>query len=109
MQIPAQLNSNANRYKPNQIIGNTTEARRSELIQDLADSKRNYEIDFLLSRGAKICPIEVKASGYNAHASLDAFCSKFSNRIGERYLVYTKDFRKDGETILLPVYMVSFI
>lgn len=36
--------------------------------------KHNYEIDFLLSRGNKICPIEVKSSGYKRHASLDAFC-----------------------------------
>ena len=33
--------------------------------------KHNYEIDFLLSRGNKICPIEVKSSGYKRHASLD--------------------------------------
>lgn len=73
------------------------------------DDKRNYEVDFLLSRRNKICPIEVKSSGYNTHASLDAFCRKFSGRVGCRYLVYTKDLRKDGETTLLPVYMVPFI
>ena len=39
--------------------------------------KHNYEIDFLLSRGNKICPIEVKSSGYKRHASLDAFCESF--------------------------------
>ena len=60
------------------------------------DEKHYYEIDFLLSRGAKLCPIEVKSSGYNTHASLDAFCAKFSSRIGERYLVYTKDLAKDN-------------
>lgn len=73
------------------------------------DEKRNYEIDFLISRGAKICPIEVKASGYNAHASLDAFCRKYSSRVGDRYLVYTKDLGHDGETTLLPVYMTPLL
>ena len=34
---------------------------------------RNYEVDFLLSRKDKICPIEVKSSGYNSHKSLDKF------------------------------------
>lgn len=57
--------------------------------------KHNYEIDFLLSRGNKICPIEVKSSGYKRHASLDAFCQKFSNRVLQRYLIYTKDLQKD--------------
>lgn len=46
-----------------------------------ATSHKNYEIDFLLSRGKKIYPIEVKSSGYNSHKSLDEFCLKFSDRI----------------------------
>ena len=71
--------------------------------------KHNYEIDFLLSRGNKICPIEVKSSGYKTHSSLDAFCRKFSSRIGQRYLVYTKDLQKDGDTLLLPTVMALFL
>ncbi len=71
--------------------------------------KHNYEVDFLLYRGAKLCPLEVKSSGYKTHASLDAFCEKFSERVGERFLVYTKDLRKDGATTLLPVMMTMFI
>lgn len=69
----------------------------------------NYEIDFLLSEGTKVCPIEVKSSGYRAHASLDAFCEKFSSRVGRRYLIYTKDLRKDGSVLCLPVYMTMFL
>lgn len=71
--------------------------------------RHNYEIDFLLTRGAKLCPIEVKSSGYKSHASLDAFCKKFSDRIGSRYLIYTKDLRKDEATILIPVFMTMFL
>ena len=73
------------------------------------DATHNYEIDFLLSRGAKLHPIEVKSSGYNTHKSLDAFCEKFSHIVERRYLIYTKDFKKDKETVLLPVYMAPFI
>ena len=68
-----------------------------------------YEIDFLLSRGSKLCPVEVKSSGYNTHTLLDEFCKKYSNRVKERYLVYTKDLRKDKETMLVPMYMVPFL
>ena len=71
--------------------------------------KHNYEVDFLLSREAKLWPLEVKSSGYKTHASLDAFCEKFSARMGERFLVYTKDLRKDGAATLLPVMMTMFI
>lgn len=56
----------------------------------------NYEIDFLLSRGNKIVPIEVKSSGYKTHKSLDTFCEKFSSCIGERILLYTKDYAQDS-------------
>lgn len=71
--------------------------------------KHNYEIDFLLSRGTKLCPVEVKSSGYKTHASLDAFSKKFSDRINKSYLVYTKDLRKDSATLLVPVFMTSFL
>ena len=72
-------------------------------------NKHNYEVDFLLSHTTKICPIEVKSEGYNTHRSLDEFCEKFSSRVGNRYLVYTKDLRKDGETLLMPVYMTGLL
>lgn len=73
------------------------------------DGKHNYEIDFLLSRGNKLCPLEVKSSGYKVHASLDAFQDKFSARILHRYLVYTKDLEKDQDVLLLPVFMVGLL
>lgn len=71
--------------------------------------KHNYEIDFLIADGDKINPIEVKSSGYKAHASLDAFANKFSSRIRSRYLIYTKDLRKETDIICLPVYMTMFL
>lgn len=72
-------------------------------------SKHNYEIDFVIARKNKICPLEIKSSGYKTHASLDAFTDKFSDRILQRYLIYTKDFRKKKDVICLPVYMVPFL
>ncbi len=73
------------------------------------DATHNYEIDFLLSRGAKLWPIEVKSSGYNSHTSLDKFCEKYSSIIDRRYLIITKDLKKDEQTLLLPVYMTPFL
>lgn len=73
------------------------------------DETHKYEIDFLLSRGTKLLPIEVKSSGYKSHKSLDAFCRKFSSIIGKRYLIYTKDLKKDEDTLMLPVYMTPFL
>ena len=73
------------------------------------DDKHSYEIDFLISRGNKICPIEVKSSGYKTHVSLDAFCTKYSARIKSKYLIYTKDIASDNGVIYLPFYMVPFL
>lgn len=72
-------------------------------------SRHNYEIDFLLARRNKICPIEVKSSGYKTHASLDAFSEKFSDRILMKYLIYTKDMRKEQDILCMPVYMTQFL
>ena len=73
------------------------------------DETHNYEIDFLLSHGTKLQPIEVKSSGYNTHKSLDVFCEKYSHIVERRYLIYTKDLKTDKGIILLPVYMTPFL
>ena len=70
---------------------------------------RNYEIDFLLARKNKVCPIEVKSSGYSTHASLDAFCNKYPDRILNKYLIYSKDIKKDKGVQYLPFYMTMFL
>ena len=72
-------------------------------------SRHNYEVDFLISRKNKICPIEVKSSGYKSHTSLDVFCKKFSSRILDKYIVYTKDLTKITDVLYLPVYMISML
>ncbi len=73
------------------------------------NSSHNYKIDFLVVKRNKVCPIEIKSSGYNTHASIDEFVNKFSSKIGQRYLVYTKDLRKDGDMICMPIYMTMFL
>ena len=72
-------------------------------------SNSRYEVDFLLSRGTKVCPIEVKSSGYKAHKSLDKFAEKYSGRISERILVYTKDLKREKDITMLPIYMAPYI
>lgn len=71
--------------------------------------KHNYEVDFLLSQDNKLCPIEVKSSGYRVHVSLDEFGKKFSSTILQRYLIYTKNLQVDGNTLLVPAYMTPLL
>lgn len=74
-----------------------------------SDGKHNYEVDFLLSHGTKLNPVEVKSSGYKSHASLDRFCQKYSSRVGACYVAYTKDLRFEGQTVYLPIYMLGLL
>ena len=72
-------------------------------------SNHLHEIDFLLSSGTKICPLEVKSSNYKAHKSFDDFCNKFSSRIGEKYIVHTKDYKRENGVTYIPIYMLPFL
>lgn len=72
-------------------------------------SNHLYEIDFLLSSGNKICPMEVKSGNYRSHTSLDLFCDKYSKRIKEKYVVHTKDYKWENGISYIPVYMVPFL
>jgi hypothetical protein len=74
-----------------------------------SESRHCYEVDFLISDKDKITPIEVKSSGYRAHASLDAFCKKFSQKVRTPIVIYTKDMAKDGAVRYIPAYMVPFV
>ena len=71
--------------------------------------KRNFEIDFLITKKNKICPIEVKSSNYKSHTSLDKFTKKYSSRILNRYIIHTKDLSKEQDIICLPIYLTQFI
>lgn len=73
------------------------------------NSNHLYEIDFLFSKGNKICPIEVKSGNYRFHKSLNLFCDKFSNRIKDKYVVHTKDYKSENGIQYIPIYMVPFI
>lgn len=72
-------------------------------------SNHIYEIDFLISVGNKICPIEVKSGNYRAHKSLDMFCDKFSRRIKDKYVVHTKDYKRENGINYIPIYMLPFL
>ena len=74
-----------------------------------AEGKKYYEIDFVIPDKHKISPIEVKSSGYKTHKSLDEFCSKFSDRIMNKCLIYTKDYRRESGVEYIPVYMTMFL
>lgn len=99
-------------YVYENVVAQMLVARGNGLFYHTFQSKtshHNHEIDFLLSRDSKICPIEVKSSTYKRHASFDEFCKKFSSRILHKYLIYTKDLHKEQDILYLPTYMTQFL
>ncbi|MGN1075714.1 MAG: ATP-binding protein [Candidatus Enteromonas sp.] len=76
---------------------------------DATNRKNDMEIDFLITEGNKICPIEVKSNNYVSHSSLNKFRDKFSSKIGNSYILYSKDVLVKDGIIHLPIYMAMFL
>ena len=94
------------------VVAQMLTAKGNNLFYYTMDSDTSnhlYEIDFLISVRDKICPIEVKSGNYRSHKSLDVFCDKFSNRISDKYVVHTKDYKWENAINYIPVYMVPFL
>ena len=68
------------------------------------------EIDFLIRRGNALCPVEVKSGKkWAKHSSLDKFRAKFGGRLGESFVLYTKDLQIRDGIVHLPIYMAMFL
>ena len=94
------------------VVAQMLVARGNNLFYYTMESNTSnhlYEIDFLLSKGDKINPIEVKSGNYRGHKSLDVFCDKYSSRIRDKYVVHTKDYKWENGIHYLPVYMIPFL
>lgn len=76
---------------------------------DSQNRENHMEIDFLITEGKKIAPIEVKSGNYRSHASLDKFRRHFSSVIGDSYILYTKDVMVKDGIIHLPLYMAELL
>lgn len=69
------------------------------------ESIKKYEVDFLLVKGKRIVPLEVKSSNYKAHKSFDYFKEKYHIKVNEQYIIYTKDFEVKDGIYYIPAYM----
>ena len=76
---------------------------------DAKERENHMEIDFLITEKNKISPVEVKSGRSINHISLDKFKKKFSSKIGNRYILYTKDVMIKDDIICLPIYMAMFL
>ena len=73
------------------------------------NSTHYYEIDFLITLGDKLAPIEVKSSSTKEHKSMDEFCKKYSKLVGRKFLLSQKDINHDKMLEFKPFYLLPFI
>ena len=95
------------------VVAQMLRLRRERLyFYSRCDSKNrenHMEIDFLITEGKKISPVEVKSGDYRSHSSIDKFRKHFSQVVGNAYILYTKDVMKKDGIIHLPLYMAELL
>ena len=72
-------------------------------------TEKKYEVDFIIVKKKKICPIEVKSSNYTSHKSFDYLIKKYQLKMEERYIIYTKDLKYEDGITYIPIYMTMMI
>lgn len=78
-------------------------------VPEGTETEKKYEIDFIIVKNKKICPIEVKSSGYTSHKSFDYFIDKYPIKVQERYIIYTKDLKFTDGITYIPAYMTGLL
>lgn len=95
------------------VVAQMLRLRRERLYfysrSDSVKRENHMEIDFLITEGKKIAPVEVKSGDYRSHSSIDKFRKHFSSVISNSYILYTKDVMKKDGIIHLPLYMAELL
>lgn len=73
------------------------------------EKEKKYEIDFMIVKRKKVCPIEVKSSNYKSHKSFDYLIKKYQLKMEDRYIIYTKDLKYEDGIMYIPVYMTMLL
>lgn len=78
-------------------------------IKEKENDKNVHEIDFILPKGNKIIPVEVKSSRSSKHKSLDIFIERYSKRIDRAIVIHSRNLKADGKILYIPIYMTSLL
>ncbi len=106
-KLPANLG-----YLYENLVAQMLAASGRELYYHTWEKKGSthcYEIDFLISQGAKLSVIEVKSSGTGKHESVEAFMSRYSKHVEGGYIASQKDVGKKDGLNYLPIYFMPFL
>ncbi|HOE53874.1 MAG TPA: AAA family ATPase [Bacilli bacterium] len=113
--VAGKLNINSGMFLEN-IVAQMLVASNKRLYfysrNDRKNAKNTMEIDFMISdphNPRKISLVEVKSGKNYTTSSLKKMKVKFGNKLGQSYLLHTKDLRVHEGVIYLPVYMTIFL
>lgn len=75
--------------------------------------RNDMEIDFIISNGSalkpQIYPIDVKSGKRYTTTSLIQFCEKYKKRIGQAYIIHTKNLCEKDGILCIPSYMTPLL
>lgn len=113
--VAGKLNINAGMFLEN-IVAQMITANNKRLYfysrTDRSNASNTMEIDFMINdrhNPQKISLIEVKSGKNYTTSSLKKMKAKFGNKLGQSYLLHTKDLRVEDDVVYLPVYMAMFL
>lgn len=109
--ITGDVSANRGMFFENVVAQELTSVGRALIFARFAfdGSNNTQELDFLIMDGNAVIPIEVKSAYSKAHKSLDRFREKYSasKKMGECFVIHTKNLEVDGDTTYIPVYMTQ--
>ena len=88
------------------LVANSFEPFYYSWYEEKDKTKKFYEIDFIIYKNGKTIPFEVKSRNVSLKESLERFRTKFVKRIGEKYVVNTKQLSFGDNLTYLPFYML---
>lgn len=93
------------------VVGGMSAAVQAYVdTNDLKNSKKQGELDFVIAHNGKVIPIEVKSGkDYERHNALTNVLTNDDYNIDFAYILTTDNLRVDDKRIYMPIYMLMFI
>lgn len=74
------------------------------------NNKRRGEVDFIISIGGKVIPVEVKSGkDYIKHAALTNLLTDYSKDLSEAIVLSNGNLESKGKITYVPIYMIMFL
>ena len=94
---------------PSQFLAFVTDIPYFYSRRNRSRADGTMEIDFIVKKGIKTCPVEVKSANYKSHISLDRYSTRYGKHLGARYVLCRGGYAFENGITYLPLYMAHLI